>query len=179
MVRHDLTLELIGKQAEVGENFSVLQLGTLGRYGRSEFSLIGYCRWQWSHGYWNEWWAQLDDGTTRWLSEAQGSYAMCEQAPLPSLQIEKLKLEQQVHLPGGEMATVADIKTSHCTKFLGELPFRPWPQKERLSVDFSFSESNKFASIDSYLQETRFYQGEYLEFEELALSNLKEIDGWS
>lgn len=179
VVRQDLKIELIGKQAEVGEAFSVLQLGTMGRYKGSEFSLIGYCRWEWSHGFWNEWYAQFDDGQTRWLAEAQGTYAISESAAPLNTQIQQLKLEQQVSLADGTVATVSDIKTSRCTKFLGELPFRPWPQKERLSVDFSFSNSNKFASMDFYLEETSFYVGEYLEFEELSLSHLKEIDGWS
>ena len=68
------TLALIGKQGDLLEDYSPLQIGTTGKVAHGKqlhaFSLIGRIQLRFDAGYWNEWYLLFDDGQTAWLSDA-------------------------------------------------------------------------------------------------------------
>lgn len=115
----------LGKMSEVLEDYSPLQIGTSGQFERRSFSLIGRLQLQYSDGYWNEWYALFDDGSTGWLADASGQYVMTfpiegsVQLPL----FEKLVPGARVTVAGRTLAA-SDVRTAKCTAGQGELPFK-------------------------------------------------------
>jgi hypothetical protein len=65
------------------EEATVLSLGARGRLGRAAFTLAGrtLVRSK-SGGVWNEWTMRFDDGTTRFLAEARGTFTVFEPGAL-------------------------------------------------------------------------------------------------
>ena len=74
VVRRDVNLELIGKQSDMLEDMSPLQLGVTGKYKNKRFHIVGRQILAWSDGRWNEWYIVFSDGRDGWISEAQGEY---------------------------------------------------------------------------------------------------------
>jgi Domain of unknown function (DUF4178) len=76
VVRHDMKLETLGKVAELLDDMSPFQVGTMGTYQNKHFTLVGRVKVVYASGTWSEWYALFDDGAEGWLAEAQGSYMM-------------------------------------------------------------------------------------------------------
>lgn len=179
LVRHDVDLESLGKMAELPEDMSPLQVGTRGSFESKGFELIGRLKMAWQDGSWNEWYALFDDGREGWLAEAQGFWMMSfPEADTSHVPAEE-KLRPGQYLPFGRMSFVVDdIKQATCVGSEGELPFRAPKGRTSTSVDLS-APPVRYACIE-YSQEdgVRLYQGTYIEFDDLHLSNLRVIDGW-
>ena len=59
----------------------------------------------------------------------------------------------------------------------GELPFEYWDKSTIHLVDLE-SRSGRFATIDYSEPQPLLFVGESQDFEQLELSNLREIEGW-
>jgi hypothetical protein len=177
VVRHDLNLETLGKMAELPLDMSPLQVGTRGRYRNKAFELVGRLKIGWEDGTWNEWYALFDDGSDGWLAEAQGFYAM-------SFEVKDTRNvpPRRAIAPGRSVTfanefEVTDIKEATCVGSEGELPFQGPKGRTSTSVDLIGSEGH-FACIDYSDDGVRLYVGSYVEFDDLKLTSLREIDGW-
>jgi hypothetical protein len=170
-------VEAIGKMAELPQDISPFQIGTSGVYKGVAFTLIGRLRIGWADGAWNEWFMFSDDGRKGWLAEVQGSLAVNfeideKEAPetFPTLG-EKLKLQNKTF-------SVADIKETECIGSDGELPFTAPKGRKTKAVDL-IGKNGEFASVEySPPEPIRIYVGEYVEFDDLKFSNLRELTGW-
>jgi hypothetical protein len=179
LVRHDLNLEVYGKMSDVIEDLSPLQLWTKGFYDGRAFELVGRVRIAWSEGYWNEWYTVFLDGGEGWLAEAQGFYSLCfNNNQLKPPEREQVMLGTLVEVtPDEGMFEVVDLKEATCIGSEGELPFKAVVGRKSLSVDLSAS-GGRFACIEYAPEETRFFAGCYLDFDDFKFSNLREIEGW-
>ncbi len=115
-----------GKQSLVIEDYSPLQLGSCGTYGKHSFVIIGRIQLQYSAGIWNEWYIQLDNGTNGWLSEDEGQYTLTrsfgEYPNVPSYH--ELSVGQSVKVFADKEAfTVTDRRSATALAGEGELPF--------------------------------------------------------
>lgn len=179
LVRHDLDLEAIGKMAELPPDMSPLQVGTRGSYEGKRFELLGRLKIAWKDGSWNEWYALFDDGQEGWLAEAMGFFMVSVPQPLPARlpEASAIKVGQELELARNQRFTVDDLKQATCVGSEGELPF-PAPQgRESFSVDLS-GPGETFANLEYAADGTRLYMGRYVDFDDLKLSNLRELDGW-
>lgn len=178
IVRHDLNVEALGTMAELPPDVSLLQLGARGRYEGRYFELVGRLKISWENGNWNEWYALFDDGTDGWLAEAQGFLSMSFAVPAPV----HLPLRQAL-VPGnrvqleGRAFSVDDIKEATCVGSQGELPFRGAQGRKSISVDLS-APGRGFGCLDYSDDGVRLYLGKYVEFDDLKLDGLRELDGW-
>lgn len=124
LVRRADVLERIGVQGELLEDYSRVQLGTGGRYDGRGFTTIGRIQLRYDDGGWNEWYLLFDDGSTGWLSEASGQYAVTFErgtvTGAPSF--EALKPGMTAGLRG-QRYVATDRRTAQCTAAEGELPF--------------------------------------------------------
>ncbi len=179
LVRHDVDLEAIGKMAELPPDMSPFQVGTRGRFEGKAFELVGRLKIAWADGTWNEWYALFDDGREGWLAEAQGFYMMSfpqpQPEPLPAA--ESLAVGMRVMVRPRLKFEVDDIRKAVCVGSEGELPFPAPKGRESLSVDLSGPEA-AFANLEYATDGIRLFSGKYVEFDELQLSNLRELDGW-
>ena len=177
LIRHNLVLENLGKEAQLQDSPGLLQLGTGGTYQRNAFSLVGKIRWDWEGGFWNEWFAYLDNGSTGWLAEAQGflsfSVKLSERLSAPALSDLHAGLTMSIT---GKPFSVDDIKDCECKHFEGELPINPLGAK-KTNVDLR-GDGEAYANIEYSEGQTNFYLGQYLEFDAFRFSNLRSIEGW-
>jgi hypothetical protein len=178
LVRHDLDLEDIGKMAELQTDGSPLQLHAEGDYRHVHFAVVGRIQLRYGQGLWNEWYLLFDDMSGGWLGEAQGTYAVSflTEVSQPPPPFEELRAGQRLALKD-QVFEVRDLQSALCIGGEGELPFRVGPGYEAPVADL-LGEENRFATIDYSELPPLVFLGEYVEFDQLRLSGLREFDGW-
>jgi hypothetical protein len=148
LVRDAEALRRIGVQGELLEDYSRLQVGTGGRFEGRQFSVVGRIQLRYDAGAWNEWFVLFEDGSTGWLSEASGQYALTfdrgPQADAPAF--DALSPGGKVPLQGA-VYTVTDKRSAHCTAAEGELPFPADSRWEARVVDLRAGD--RLATLDS------------------------------
>ncbi|HXZ36786.1 MAG TPA: DUF4178 domain-containing protein [Thermodesulfobacteriota bacterium] len=178
LVRHDLDLENIGKMAQLQADGSPLQLRAEGKYQGDSFTVVGRIQLRFEKGLWNEWHLLFDDQRSGWLGEAAGIYAVSfltevgEKIP----QFEELRPGESVTLKKASYE-VTNMEKAFCIGGEGELPFQIGPGYEAPVADLA-GQGKQFATLDYSEEPPLVYMGEYVEFEELHFSRLREIDGW-
>ncbi|MCC6245391.1 MAG: DUF4178 domain-containing protein [Gemmatimonadaceae bacterium] len=179
LVRDDLDLTLVGKQADFPSTGSPIQIGTEGTWQGRSFLVVGRLAYQWDRGRWNEWHCRLTNGSSAWLSDAQLEYAMSvavdPREALPSEQAarvgESFRFDNRVY----------QVATRTRARYLGtegELPFESYTRESCIFVDLQTGDGH-FATLDYSDAAPTLYVGEYCEFEQLALKQLREFEGWS
>jgi hypothetical protein len=178
LVRHDLDLENIGKMAQLQADGSPLQLRAEGRYQGESFTVVGRIQLRFEKGLWNEWHLLFDDQRSGWLGESAGIYAVSflievgEKIP----KFEELQPGESVTLKKASYE-VTNVEKAFCVGGQGELPFQIGPGYEAPVADLA-GPAKRFATLDYSEEPPLVYMGEYVEFEELHFSGLREIDGW-
>ena len=157
----------LGKMSDVLEDYSPLQIGTSGVAPAGAFSLVGRIQYQYSDGYWNEWYVLFDDGRPGWLSDASGQYALTFAVALPDSvpPFERLAPGRQWAY-SGVTYTASDVRGARCTAGQGELPFKVGTGYETRVADFR--SGDRFLSLDYSDTPTRLYAGNAV-----ALADLK------
>jgi hypothetical protein len=184
LVRHDVNVEDIGKMAQLKLDGSPLQLGAQGRYRGIQFGVVGRIQLRFDQGIWNEWHLMLADGRSGWLGEAQGIYAVSFLAKtsgsIPAFA--SLKPGQNIQI-NGQSFVVQNVESARCIGGEGELPFQVEAGYDAPVADL-VGDKNSFATIDysetegSAPQPPLVFTGEYMEFDDLHFSNLRQFDGW-
>jgi hypothetical protein len=138
----------------------------------------GRIQLRYAQGLWNEWYLLFDDMRGGWLGEAQGTYAVSfltqvsQSVPL----FEELRAGQRLLL-NNRMFEVRDLQPALCIGGEGELPFQVGAGYEAPVADL-LGEENTFGTIDYSETSPLVFLGEYVEFDQLQLSGLREFDGW-
>lgn len=179
VIRRDWDVETLGSLAQLPPDLSPLQIGTTGVYQNCGFRLLGRLRWHWSGGSWTEWFAEMADGTTGWLAESQGFFALSRETQLPSAeQPSPFDLEPGKTLNlGGASYSVIDVKETRCLGGEGQLP-EPVPQDSmRRSVDLQ-GPGRQFACIEFQQDHTSFFEGQTGFFADFKFGNLRPVPGW-
>lgn len=178
LVRTDVDLQKVGQVANLPPDSSPIQVGTEGAYNHKAFVAIGRIIYEYEQGSWNEWHLMMHDGTSGWLSDAQDEYAVSFAAPGRKVpEARQCRVGQHFSWDGQEYA-VTTITNAHYRGVQGELPFQYWDKEDVVFVDLR-SESGKFATVDYSDERPALYLGEMVEFEDLALKNLRTFEGWS
>ncbi|MGA2810493.1 MAG: DUF4178 domain-containing protein [Candidatus Acidiferrum sp.] len=178
LVRTDLDLTKVGQLADLPPDNSPIQINSEGLYRHKSFVVIGRIFYEYDQGGWNEWHFVTNDGTNGWLSDAQEEYAV-------SFSVPNQKLPQQSELqPGaqfswnGQIYTLSVITNAHFRGVEGELPFKFWDKGDMLFADLR-TQSKNFATLDYSDEQPALYLGEFVEFDDLKLKNLRTFKGWS
>ena len=177
IVRRDMDLESLGKMARLPDDVSPLQLGSRGKYRDAAFEVIGRLKVAWSDGYWNEWFLLFENGKNGWLAEAMGFFIMSAEIKatdrVPGLA--DIAVGRSYELAPSSRFFVDDIKEAVCIGSEGELPFKGLQGRKTVSVDLS-NYGGEFVNIEySGQDDIRLYVGRYVEFGELAFSNLRDL----
>ncbi len=178
LVRHDLDLERVGLQADFPATGSPIQIGTEGRWRQRRFVVVGRITYAWARGRWNEWHCVLDDGTSAWLSDAQLEYAMTVQVDPRGKMPELRNVLVGDRFYWYDVAyDVANIVEARYVGTEGELPFTTWDQRQCTFVDLQNAQGG-FATVDGTDDPPTLFIGEYLAFDDLALTQLRDFEGW-
>jgi hypothetical protein len=164
--------------AELQTDGTPLRLHAEGTYRQAHFAVVGRIQLRYGQGLWNEWYLLFDDLRGGWLGEAQGTYAVSFLTeishPLPPF--EELKAGQRLIIRDRTFE-VRELQSALCIGGQGELPFRVGPGYEAPVADL-LGEENSFGTIDYSETPPLVFLGEYVEFDQLQLSGLREFDGW-
>ena len=179
VVRTDKKLEAIGTIADLLPDVSPLQIGTRGRWRDREFTLLGRVRLAWEEGSWTEWFLDCANGEHGWLGEAQGFFTISfpDAETIPQTNPRSLAAGTDLTLASGRWR-VMDGKDVRVVAAQGELPFVPRMNAERYSLDLAGPE-NRFATIEADGSAVSVFVGESLTFDQLGLTNLRDVPGWS
>jgi len=178
-MRKDLNLEEIGKVAALVEDGSPLQLGATGRYIGRPFEVIGRIQLQFSAGFWNEWHVDYA-GKSAWVGETSGIYVFTEllkegfRKNIPAFK------EMTVGLPveiTNSLYFATDIQKGKCVSAEGELPFSFNSGYDAPVVDLVDSDE-RFATLDYSEGAPLIFLGDFAEFNDLSLKNLRDLYGW-
>jgi hypothetical protein len=176
LMRDDMNVANIGKMAELKPDASPIQLGVEGKYAKNHFTVIGRIQMQYENGIWNEWYLWFDDGRTGWLSDAQCLYAVTFLKEIErKIPLSGLGVGAEVGLEKNR--TVVNIEDARCIAGQGELPFKVDAGYEAPVVDLH-GEGMAFGTLDYSESEEQplVFLGEYVEFENLHLSGLRELE---
>jgi hypothetical protein len=179
-------LRKVGQVADLAPDISPIQLNTEGNYRNKAFVVIGRIIYQYDQGGWNEWHLMINDGTSGWLSDAQEEYAVSFRvtgSAISSTPDQKLPEESQLQIGqtyswNGATYTVSVITQAHFRGVEGELPFQYWGKDDVTFADLR-SSTRKFATLDYSDPDPALYLGEFVEFDDLKLKNLRQFEGWS
>jgi DNA-directed RNA polymerase subunit RPC12/RpoP len=174
ILRKDLDVELVGKLGQLQDDGTPVQLGTRGRYRGRGFQVIGRIQYRFGAGFWNEWYLDIDG----WLGETQGMYAVLFRVQ-PAERIPKyfeLSVGATVTI-AGKPYDVKEKQASHCVGGEGELPFAIESDYEAPVADLVGPDA-RFATIDYSEEPPLVFAGEYVEFDQLEFTNLRQVPGW-
>jgi hypothetical protein len=178
LVRHDVDLERVGEVGDLPPDPSPIQTGTAGIYRGRAFTVVGRIIYEHERGTWNEWHLGMDDGSSAWLSDAQLEYAVtalaAPEGPLPAASDWKAGRELTL---GRERYRFRSITRARYRGVQGDLPFAYFGKQVVPFVDLGTRDGG-FATIDYSEAEPLLFVGEWVEFGQLALSNLRQFDGW-
>lgn len=175
--RKDLDLEKLGESAQLQPDGTPVQVGTRGVYRGAAFEVVGRVQLKTPHGFWNEWSLMFTDGRQGWLGEAQGAYAVSFQTEAVAPAFDGLKVLSKLELKGRTYQILEVIEAKYLAAE-GELPFRP-PLGERVPSADLIGENGAFGTIDYSDEPPSVFLGEYQDFDALAFTGLKAIEGWS
>jgi hypothetical protein len=178
LVRSDLDLTKVGQVADLPPDISPIQPNTEGIFGNRSFVVIGRILYEYDQGGWNEWHFMMNDGTGGWLSDAQEEYAVSFAAAAQNLPPQSQLQPGAQFSWNGQPYTLSVITHARFRGVEGELPFQFWDKGDMVFADFR-TPNNKFATLDYSDEQPALYLGEFVEFDELKLKNLRAFEGWS
>jgi hypothetical protein len=177
-VRHDVDLDAIGEKSDLPPDSSPIQLGTEGRFDDRPFTVIGRIVYEHDDGGWNEWHLAFPNGSSGWLSDAQAEYAVSTLVtpprPLPSAADLKVGYCYPISDRSLQVTTLTRARYAGVD---GELPFEYWGKETVLFADLRGFDSS-FATIDYSDETPLLFVGRFVEYDELALRNVRAFAGW-
>ncbi|PIE23016.1 MAG: hypothetical protein CSA62_09810 [Planctomycetota bacterium] len=151
--------KIAGKMSALAAPRGPLSVGARGSFLQHAFVVLGRVRYGYERGFWDEWYLQLDDGSTVWISEDGADFSL--QTLDAKLNVaesfDELSPGQRIQL-GDKTWHVNEIGIAECEGGQGQLPFVV-SQGEK--VPFAdLSRGKKFASIEYDGEgETRVFLG--------------------
>lgn len=176
VVRHDVDLDAIGELSDIKEDGSPIQVGTRGTFEGRSFTVTGRIVYEYDDGGWNEWHIMFADQTSGWLSDAQAEYAVSRLVPTPPPAPRAEDLKVGLAYPLGDLPfEITTITHARYRGVDGDLPFEYWGKETVAFADLRAA-GGRFATID-YSEETPLvFTGRFVEFDDLALTNLRDLD---
>jgi len=174
LVRTDKDLTKVGEAADLPPDVSPIQIGTEGHFKNKSFQVVGRLVYQWEQGGWNEWHIVFNDGTSGWLSDAQAQFAVTTQVnPTPVMPTQNQAYRGVQLAVAGINYEITSLTRAHYTGTQGELPFQYWDKSDLTFADLSTSDA-RFGTIDYSEEPPLLFTGEYVEFTDLKLKNLRQ-----
>lgn len=178
LILGDQGLTLSGVHSAILEDFSAIQIGARGTIKNQSFAVIGRLQVQYQGGTWNEWYIQLSDGRTGWLSDSNGHYVYLESVEIPSNHrlpdFEDVSVGSVIRVTqASDIFYACDIRTAHILKSAvqGELPFIP-KQNEVIRV-VDARTTHQFLTLDYKADHIELFMGHAVDFTKLNWQNLR------
>jgi hypothetical protein len=180
-----MDVRLVGRVSAIVDNGSPIVLGSRGRFAKVPFEVVGRLQVAYGRGTWNEWFLELADGTTGWLADALGQFAILRAADraiaagrVPPY--EAIALNAVLTLDGTP-AVVVDKRAASYQGAEGVLPFEAEPGLRFFGVDLR-GFGGEFISLDFGTSGDHNnpmpYVGEAVDLRRIGLHPLRAFEGW-
>ena len=152
---------------------------TEGVYRGKGFQVIGRILYEYEQGGWNEWHIVFSDGTSGWLSDAQLQYAISFRVALPATLPEAKEVfrGKKYNLQQTDFE-VATLTVAMYKGVEGDLPFPFYGKSDMLFADLR-TPGRAFGTLDYSEEPALLFLGEWVEFDELKLKNVRQFEGWA
>jgi hypothetical protein len=179
LVRDDIDLKNVGQVADLPPDPSPIQLLTEGTYKGKQFQVVGRIVYEYENGGWNEWHIVFSNGASGWLSDAQLQYAVSMKVDQPGNVPRSAEMSRGKILKFGETEyQVSTVTVAMYKGVEGDLPFPYYGKSDMIFADLRTSGRN-FGTLDYSEEPPLLFLGEWVEFDELQLKNLRQFEGWS
>lgn len=185
VVRTGIDVRLVGKVSALVDNGSPIILGSRGRHRGTPFEVAGRLQVSYERGTWNEWFVEFADGTTGWLTDAQGQFAIVRPKD-PSIvagrvpSFHALQIGMVLTIDGIE-AVLVDRRGAAYKGAEGLLPFEAEPGLTFYGADLR-GYGGEFLSLDYGTSPGHAnpvpYLGEAIELAKVGLHPLRQFEGW-
>lgn len=160
-----------GKQSHLPEGFSRLYRGATGELFHKRFVVLGRARYSFGHGFWDEWFLELQDGSLAWLSEDNHELAL--QKPLEGAEVGLFTYYQPgmtIKIKGKEYH-VQEVGAAECIGVEGDLPKVVTVGEKYNYVDASSLDGKYILSIEYDDEKPSVYLGNWLNYTSLKLDD--------
>ncbi len=163
-------IKLAGKQSLLPEGFTRLYRGACGTFDNKRFVVLGRVRYSFGRGFWDEWFIEMFDGQTRWMSEDNHELAVQAQ----------IKLEVgpfNSYRPGSQLTVrkrtfvVEETGTAECVGLEGDLPKNIETGEKYKYVDASSLDGRFTLGIEYDDDVPTVFAGKWLKFAALRLDD--------
>lgn len=178
LVRHDLNLELIGRQADFPATPSPIQLGMQARWGAHTIDVIGRLTYEWARGRWNEWYCRVSDGGDAWLADAQLEYTITRAVPVATALPDPSTLEPGRKVTVGDRTFIVNgVTIAQYVGTEGELPFSTAGYGLCAFADLT-SPDGRFATLDGSSTPPMLFVGDPVRWQDLRATGARVFEGW-
>lgn len=160
----DEGVRLAGKRSVLIDRPSLIQLKTPFSYRHTHYTPVGYIRYSYGYGYWDEWWVLDNTGRGVWMSVDEGDFAFeypekINRTSIPEFR--QLHAGQTVNAQGKEWK-ITELGHAVCEGFRGELPeiiehneefdyaHLSGPNKELMTLEY-FDDDNIYAYLGKWV----------------------------
>ncbi len=165
-----------GKQALLSEGCSRLYRGAMGSYHNKRFHVLGRVRYSFGEGFWDEWFLELDDDSTCWMSEDQHQLSVQRKIDLKvSGKIEHYRVGNEI-AARDSVFVVQEIGNAECIGIEGELP-EIWQVGETYPyINATSLEGHYSLGIELDDDPPTVFLGKWLKYKEVKLDD--DGDAW-
>ncbi len=185
IVRTGVDIKLVGQVSALVDNGSPIVLGARGRFKGTPFEVAGRLQVQYGRGSWNEWFINFADGTTGWLADALGQFAIVRPKNVEVVAgrvppYDNVSINSTLNIDGIP-AVVVDRRAASYKGAEGILPFEAEPGMRFHGVDLR-GHRGEFISLDYGTHGGHNspvpYVGEAITLAEVGLHPLRPFKGW-
>jgi hypothetical protein len=165
-----------GKQSVPASGFTRLYTGAAGALMGKRFRVEGRVRYSFGFGFWDEWFVELADGSTAWITE--DNHELCVETPLGKLPLEpwgNYRPGAKINA-GGQEFVVEEVGHAQCIGVEGNLPFRIEAGEKYDYIDASTPDGRDCLGVEYDEATPTAYHGHWLSYASVVLDD--EGDEW-
>lgn len=170
----------IRKAQPIPEDMTPLRTGAKGHWKGLAFEVIGRVRSVFDGGYRNAWAISFDDGSSGWLSESYGTYAVYRKAAfqLPASKFVDAKAGKKITFPDGSDYKIDSLDRHLSSTYEGELWEHPYEEGNFIIVELSAEQQQSaLVRVHSKLKIVVLV-GLFADFDELILTDYRDVRTW-
>lgn len=164
----DAGVDLTGKTAKLAEYPSRLSVGAQGKLKNRMFHVLGRVRYQYTDGFWDEWFLQFDNQQVGWIEEDEGDLTLIFKSKLtsPIPPFDQVRVGSFIPL-GGDRMFVSEKGEGKVLGAEGEVSMVAPPGHSIQYIDGNAATKALRLVIDE--SGITLHTGEPLEFNDLAI----------
>ena len=166
-----------GVRSTLPEGFTRLYRGARGTLLKKRFNVLGRVRYSFGRGFWDEWFVELADGRTAWLTEDDHELAL--ESPVSG---EGVAAFDQYHpgqsfMLGDQWFVVEEVGEATCLGIEGQLPNDVLPGETYPYVDAASPDGRYTLGIEYDASPPTVFRGRWVRPANLQLDD--DGGGWS